>query len=353
MNSLYDELYIEIFKYINTPISLIITNRRWYNLSQDPHLRAEWLIYKYGRSHALFQAVRLNNFITLDVLQALLARNVVMSRYFIQRLLMCFGNQDQKLIELKVEYNVNQVNLRNREKKPWASDLQLSIFAKLIDEAFNLLKDQELAIKGNDMELFHFLSAGPLVINYAPQRLYQNIHHIEDLILNKKFIPFPPRPKLAYEDTIEEYPPRDGYENNRQLNVIARAIIIHPDLVKMWKSIGYYEICDDVNDLVIQGALLILFPFTPPNDWECPDVNLVVTRLKQFIDLGFKLTNIVIIDILRLFEHRLDEIGDLLMNSFQKIRNEPRSVIVNSCINDLNNPERNRNVLKFLNGRKN
>ncbi|RIA95179.1 hypothetical protein C1645_817025 [Glomus cerebriforme] len=40
----------------------------------------------------------------------------------------------------------------------------------------------------------------------------------------------------------EEYPPQDGYENNRQLNVIARAVIIHPDLVNMWKNIGYYEI---------------------------------------------------------------------------------------------------------------
>ncbi|RGB35559.1 hypothetical protein C1646_759190 [Rhizophagus diaphanus] len=353
MQSLYDELSIEIFKYITTPISLILTSRKWYAISQDSHARAEWLIYKYGKSHALFHAIRLDSFITLDVVQALLARNVVMSRYFVQRLLMYFGNHDQRLIELKVEYNLNQVNDRTREKKlcaPWASNLSLPIFTKLVNEAFNILKDPELAIKGNDMELFHFLSAGPLVINYAPQKLFQNINYIEDLILNKKFIPFPPRPKLAYGDTIEEYPPKDGYENNRQLNVIARAIIIHPDLVNMWKSIGYYEICSDVNDLVIQGALLILFPSTPPNNWECPDVNTVVTRLKKFTDLGFKLTNSVINDIFRLFEHRLNEIGELLINSFQQIRNEPRSVIVSSCIINLNNPEINRNILKFLNG---
>jgi hypothetical protein len=39
MQSLYDELSIEIFKYITTLISRI------GNISQDPHARAEWLIY--------------------------------------------------------------------------------------------------------------------------------------------------------------------------------------------------------------------------------------------------------------------------------------------------------------------
>src|SRR5438128_1846511 len=111
------------------------------------------------------------------------------------------------------------------------------------------MNDHDLATKGNDMELFHFLSAGPLVINQAPQKLIQNLNSIEDLILNKRFIPFLPRPKPPYEDTIEyiqsiqaraheEYPPKDGYENSRQLNVVARAILIHSDLVNLWKRIG-------------------------------------------------------------------------------------------------------------------
>jgi hypothetical protein len=67
----------------------------------------------------------------------------------------------------------------------------------------------------------------------------------------------------TYEDTVhfyvhlmqarthEEYPPKDGYVNNCQLNVIARATPIHPDLVLMWKKIGYDEICNDVNELAM------------------------------------------------------------------------------------------------------
>ena len=150
-----------------------------------------------------------SNFLNLDVIQALLARNAVLSQYFVQRLLMHFGTYDEKLIELKIEHNVNQVDfdrIRAFQEKllsPWASNLPLPIFTKLITEGYNILNDRELATKGNDMELFHFLSAGPLVINNAPQKLIQNLSLIEDLIKNKKFIPFPPRPKPTYEDTIE------------------------------------------------------------------------------------------------------------------------------------------------------
>src|SRR3954452_20571890 len=105
MQSLHDEIGIEIFEFVNTPISLLITNRKWYAISQDPHTRAEWLIYKYGKAHALFHAVRLGSgFITVDVVQALLAKSAIISRYFIQRLLMHFGAYDEKLIELQIEY---------------------------------------------------------------------------------------------------------------------------------------------------------------------------------------------------------------------------------------------------------
>ncbi|RIA95316.1 hypothetical protein C1645_757712 [Glomus cerebriforme] len=366
MQVLYSELRNEIFKFIETPISLVLTDRKWYATSQDPHVRAEWLIYKYGRSHALFHAVRLgNSFITVDIVQALFARNAIISRYFIQRLLMHFGVYDEKLIELKIQHNVNQIDfdrIRSFQKKlrcPWASNLPLPIFTKLITEGYNILNDHGLVIKGNDMELFHFLSAGPLVINDAPQKLLQNLHNIEDLILNKKFIPFPPRPKPVYEDSIEyiqlmqtraheDYPPKDGFENSRQLNVVARAILIHPDLVNLWKKIGYHEICSDVNELVMQGALLTLFPPTPPISWACPVVNNVVVRLKQLINLGFQLTVTVIEEAFYLFEHRLNEIGDILMGAFQEIREESISVIACTCLTQTIRPERNHRKIDLL-----
>ena len=69
----------------------------------------------------------------------------------------------------------------------------------------------------------------------------KNMHYIRNLILNMKFIPFPPRPQRKFNSyhvqvNSEEYPSKDGYENNRQLNVIARAILIQKDLVRFWKK---------------------------------------------------------------------------------------------------------------------
>ncbi|PKC62019.1 hypothetical protein RhiirA1_538788 [Rhizophagus irregularis] len=133
----------------------------------------------------------------------------------------------------KRRYEINRDLQQNKEDKE-----NKEIVDELITEGYSILNDQELATKGNDMELFHFLSAGPLVINFAPQKLCQNI---KDLIIYKKFSP---RPKPTYEDTVryiqlmqarvyEEYSPKDRYENSRQLNVVARAIFIHPDLVLM------------------------------------------------------------------------------------------------------------------------
>jgi hypothetical protein len=372
MQALSKELGINIFKFLNTPKSFIFTNRYCYDISKDPHARAIWLIYKYGKAHALFHAVRLGDgFITSEVVQVLIANGAIISRYFIQRLFMNFGSHDEKLNELKIEHNVNQADFnrirafQKKLKSPWASNLTLPIFTQLITEGFNIFNNPNPALKGNDMELFHFLSAGPLDINQAPQKLSKYFDEIKDLILNKKFIPFPPRPKPAHEDTVEyiqlmqaraheEYPPKDGFENSRQLNVVARAILIQSDLVILWKKIGYHEICSDVNELVMQGALLILFPPTPPPDWECPDAEIVVNRLRQLINLGFSLNNTVMEEALHLFEHRLNEIGDILIEAFGKIDGKLKTAIAQSCLIQAIKPERNHkktDLLEFLNDR--
>ncbi|CAG8714294.1 8466_t:CDS:2, partial [Scutellospora calospora] len=82
-----------------------------------------------------------------------------------------------------------------------------------------------------------------------------------------------------------EYPPKDGYENNRQLNIIARAILIYKELVRLWKEIGYHEVCKDVNDLVLQGIIL---PPSQPIGWTKPDVKTVKERHSELIDLEIK-----------------------------------------------------------------
>jgi hypothetical protein len=44
------------------------------------------------------------------------------------------------------------------------------------------LKKYDVPIKGNDLELFHYLFAGPLTIKIATLKLHQNFNEIKDLI---------------------------------------------------------------------------------------------------------------------------------------------------------------------------
>ncbi|GBC04912.1 hypothetical protein RclHR1_05940003 [Rhizophagus clarus] len=337
MEFLCSELKSEIFKYVSTPIALVLLNRNWLLASQNSHTRAEWLIYKYGRAHALFHAIRLGkNFVTVEVIQVLLAKKAIISRYFVQRLIMQFGLTDPKLGELRAKYNMS-----TSKNNGWASNLELPVFIKLIIEA---TKD-DIAIRGNDLELFHHLTAGAQTINQAPSILFKNLQSIEDLIINKKFIPFPPRPRhtptyISHPGgDIEEYPSRDGYENNRQINLISRAILIHPDLVNLWKKIGYNEICSDLNELVVEGSLLVYLPPNPPDNWVCPSANDIAESLQNLFNLGFRLTDKVIEESINLFESRINTVGEALLNAFSKLRGSTTPTIVESTLIKIRNTE--------------
>jgi hypothetical protein len=326
MEFLYNELKVEIFKYILTPISLILLNRNWYSISQDSHTRAEWLIYKYGRAHAMFHAIRLgNNFVTVDVVQALVLRGAIISRYFVQRLVMRFGTCD----------NVNgNVSKRN----PWASDLTLPVFTKVITEAIRELKG-DFSVKGNDMELFQYLTTQ---ISRSPQNLYERFRSIDDLILNKKFIPFPYPPKINQYPPVDDYLLLDGYESKNQIELISSAILFRPELVILWKRIGYKEVCSDFNELIIKGILFIYFPLFPPSKWSCPSSCVVAEGLQEFIRLGFQLTDEIIDESIKLFELRMNIIGESLLNSFCQIRGNNIPAVVNTMLTKIRTKSRKK-----------
>ncbi|CAG8645849.1 9985_t:CDS:2, partial [Scutellospora calospora] len=128
----------------------------------------------------------------------------------------------------------------------YTNDLSFDIFNLLLNKA-NILYGDKLNLQGNDMELFHYKSGGPYHITGAPLVMERNIKFIESLIIDFKFIPFPPR--IRNEEGNVPYPSFDGFENNKQLNVIARSILLDLKLVNFWKKIGYHNICDHVNSL--------------------------------------------------------------------------------------------------------
>src|ERR1051325_7686748 len=101
MEMFSEEINFEIFKYIDAPISLISSIQKWYSVSKNPQTRAKSLIQKYGKTYSFFYAIRLNNFITSDVVQVLINQNAILSRYFIKRLVWQFGVADQNLNKIK------------------------------------------------------------------------------------------------------------------------------------------------------------------------------------------------------------------------------------------------------------
>ena len=60
--------------------------------------------------------------------------------------------------------------------------MSIFVFTYLLDERYKQLANanDDLPSKGYEMELFHFLSAGPHVINYAPGMLKKHLKDIRD-----------------------------------------------------------------------------------------------------------------------------------------------------------------------------
>ncbi|CAG8504252.1 11094_t:CDS:1, partial [Paraglomus brasilianum] len=337
------ELKVEIILHLRNPTVLAKCSHEWNNIVNLPSTKSKWLIGRNGRTHALFHAVRMGEpFINLDVVECLFAQKAHISRYFIQQLVLGFGNYDSRLIDLKLTHNMGTLDpdrkksIQNKIRSPWASNISFEVYSRILKEGHDRFDGNDIPIRGNDMESFYYLSAGPLVIRQARTKLKENKKEIKALIRRYKFAPFPPRPKtrkhiLEKKDgniglkpnsesesrgtNFGDYPPSDGYENVRQLTVIARAILIYPKLVNVWKKNGYHEIVNDVNDLVIRGSLLILYPSRSSEDWVKPGLAQVVDKLKDLILLGFELTDALIGDALILFEHRLKDIGEILIDA--------------------------------------
>src|SRR5437764_9635990 len=118
MKELPPELFIEVYKHIRYPISLILVNKEFHRLCIDPVTKSKWALANFGRIHVLFFAISLGEtFITVDVIKSLLALKANFSRYFTQRLLLQYGQYDEELIRLKLQDNNNNNNNNNSQEK--------------------------------------------------------------------------------------------------------------------------------------------------------------------------------------------------------------------------------------------
>ncbi|RIA80641.1 hypothetical protein C1645_838327 [Glomus cerebriforme] len=131
MENFEKTIKINIFKYVDNPMNLVLSCRTWSDVAKDFRAKAEWLLNQYGKIDAFFHAVRFGPpFIDIDVCRVLVSRNAIFSGYFIDKLLKHFGSRDPKLCAFEEEYNVNQFEIES----PWASNLPLSVFKYLMEE---------------------------------------------------------------------------------------------------------------------------------------------------------------------------------------------------------------------------
>jgi hypothetical protein len=154
---------INIFKYIKYLLNLALTCRNWLFISKDTYSRTDCLSVYYRKVYVLYPT-----FIDISIsCQVLIVKKVIILKYFIQRLLMYFKNYNSKMIQLKIEYNVGQLDadrilvFQQKIKLICADDLSISVLTYLLDTEYKQLinVNEELYSKGNYVESVHFLSA--------------------------------------------------------------------------------------------------------------------------------------------------------------------------------------------------
>ena len=145
-------------------------------------------------------------------------------------------------------------------------------------------------------------------------------------------MPFPPRPRVR-NSYLRDF---DGYTNDLDWNIIARPIQFCLELVDVWKENGYPEVVNDVNDIVVRGSLLHEFEGS-----ALPGLEQVVKTLSDLQSVGFKLTDKLVGDTLILLEHRLNYIGETLIEALAIVRKEPKEDIYIICLTEMLHPERN------------
>ena len=320
LNNLLLELKLEVILNLSNPSPLAKCSREWYNLINSPYVKSKWLVRTYSQTHALIHAIRLGEpFSDSTTIRYLLAQKANLSRYAVQKLKAGFEHQ-----------------------RPWGSHLADDIYEIIVAEGIKLYGEGAW-LHGNDMELFYSLAGRQSTLREARGSMKENLGNIRHLIRACKFAPFPLRPGsglLAYPSALENDPAMDGYENVSQWNIVVRAILLCPDLVNEWKRIGYTNVVSDVNSLVIQGLLQILFPKTTGNNWVQPIAAAIVKRFDILISLGFYVGDGVIGDGLLMFGAKVVEVGDTVIKAFAAVRGLTTEQVLEICLEEILKPER-------------
>ncbi|RIB07868.1 hypothetical protein C2G38_2213213 [Gigaspora rosea] len=92
-----------------------------------------------------------------------------------------------------------------------------------------------------------------------------------------------------------EFPATDCYENQKQMNIIAQAILLDHEFVNTCRKVGYTNIVAHTNDLVVQGQFLIYFSTagTVSDTYE-----FVYEKMKNILEIGYHITDRALVEVL-------------------------------------------------------
>ncbi|CAG8600348.1 3914_t:CDS:1 [Paraglomus brasilianum] len=310
LNNLPKELKVEIASYIPNPFFLGCCSRDWYNVVNSAPTQYKWILNKYGRIHALFHAVRIGKPLLNSEVAKLLLKYSHISRHFIQRLKLSYGQH------------------------VWGNNISNDVYEQILNFKEGYKNDDR-----NDMQSIRQVLEGA-----------ENENVIKIIIETYGFTPFPPSPifrtyifenSAKYEDNL----PQNGYATASELKIVAKAIITYPNLLNVWRKIGYHEITNDLENPVVQLTLLNLYSTSVPSG------QAIAERLCDLQSIGFPPTDTLIGNALLLFTRRLNDVGDSLVEAFCIARKMSKADILDLCLIELLDPARNlehNDVLDYI-----
>ncbi|CAG8586910.1 10776_t:CDS:1 [Paraglomus brasilianum] len=301
MNKLPVELKVEIASYVEIPFFLGCCSRDWHKIVNSPHTKYKWLLNKYGRIHALFHAVKIGEPLLNFEAAELILKNSHISRHFIHRLKLGYGKRGL-----------------------WGSNISNDVYERILN-----YKAEYASCNCDDMQSIRQILEGT-----------GSEDDIRTIIEIHNFTPFPPSSTFrtyVFENSAAESdnPHSNGYATASEMKIVANAIISYPKLLDTWRKIGYHEVTTDLENPVVQLTLLNIC------STSVPSIQTVTQKLCDLQSIGFLLTGTLIGNALLLFERRLSDVGESLIEGFSIARKMSKADVREMCLIDLLDPARN------------
>ncbi|EGN92146.1 hypothetical protein SERLA73DRAFT_173118 [Serpula lacrymans var. lacrymans S7.3] len=170
MERLCDEVIQLIFYELNDPSALIITSKRFYQLSQDPYVRAHYFLNRYGHIQAMFWALGRGRVVNERVINILITSGASISRYLVQVAMHHYFRTSSHFI-----------------KTTWVRSVPLPVFSYFMKVTSDMYGNIPVGKGEDDGSIFSsFLKES----RFPPDMKSVKWEEIRDILQMYKFIPF-------------------------------------------------------------------------------------------------------------------------------------------------------------------